>query len=314
MPVYEHLSTFAGKDVTDSSFEHEGESVPLAYEPGTMGELAWRVGTSYEGTPFADVFGAFLEQNDTAEVTHLVIGYWGASYDDNPDVDPVRLVVDAAARLPNLRALFLGDITMEESEISWIEGFDITPLFETFPGLEHIGVRGSGPVLNPFEAPALRTLRFESGGLSNGAVRAVGDSDLPVLESLELWLGVADYGGRTTVEDLAGILSGERLPSLHHLGLEDSEIQDDIAAAIASAPIVARLESLSLAMGALTDQGAEALLSGQPLTHLKRLDLHHHFLTDPMMERFRTALPGVEVELGDQRRPEDDRVYVAVAE
>ncbi|MFD0891882.1 leucine-rich repeat domain-containing protein, partial [Streptosporangium algeriense] len=111
------------------------------------------------------------------------------------------------------------------------------------------------------------------------------------------------------------ILSGERLPALRHLGLQDSEIQDEIPAAVASAPSLARLESLALSMGALSDEGAEALLSGQPLTHLKRLDLHHHYLTDPMVDRVRAALPGVEVDLSEQEEPDDDEWrYVAVSE
>jgi hypothetical protein len=73
-------------------------------------------------------------------------------------------------------------------------------------------------------------------------------------------------------------------------------------------------------MGVLTDAGAEALLSGQPLTHLKQLDLHHHFLTDAMVQRLREDLEpaGVELDLSEQETPEgyDGRVwhYVAVAE
>ncbi|MEV5826177.1 hypothetical protein AB0L25_11425 [Spirillospora sp. NPDC052242] len=78
---------------------------------------------------------------------------------------------------------------------------------------------------------------------------------------------------------------------------------------------VARLESLSLAMGTLTDRGAEALLSGRPLTHLRRLDLRHHFLSEGMAERVRAALPGVDVDLGDRQEPKDhDWFYVEVSE
>jgi hypothetical protein len=161
-------------------------------------------------------------------------------------------------------------------------------------------------------------LRFESGGLPPQVVRAVGESDLPALEHLELWLGEENYGGGATPEDLAGILAGEWLPSLRYLGLQDSEIQDEIAAAVAAAPVVARLETLSLSMGILTDSGAEALLSGQPLTHLKKLDLHHHYLSDEFMKRITAALPGVEVDLSEQEEGDDDGEevwrYVAVSE
>jgi hypothetical protein len=309
MTVGDHLSKFDDLPVVDFLQSSEArEPLPPA------ASVAWRVATAFEEAPLDEVFESFLREVDTSQVTSLVIGYWGASYDSGT-VDPVGVLVNAAGRLPNLRALFLGDIMMEEAEISWIEHSDITPMFTAFPGLKRFELRGAqGLTVEPIRSEALRVLRFESGGLPAAVVRAVAASDLPNLEHLDLWLGIDTYGGDATVADLAPILGGERLPALRHLGLEDSQIQDGIAAAVAGAPVVARLESLSLAMGMLTDEGAEALLSGQPLTHLKKLDLHHHFLSDRMVERIRAALPGVAVDLSEQEKPDGDWHYVAVAE
>ena len=91
-----------------------------------------------------------------------------------------------------------------------------------------------------------------------------------------------------------------------------------MAAALAHAPIVARLESLDLSLGTLSDVGAAALLAGQPLTHLKRLDLHHHFLSDEMIERLYQAVPCAEVDVSEQKTPGEwngeAARYVAVAE
>ncbi|EFC84210.1 STM4015 family protein [Parafrankia sp. EUN1f] len=321
MTINEHLTELAGKPVVDFRHEHEGESSDRYFGSGdsgtraSPGDVAWRVRTWFEGPGFGDVFQKFLAEVPPAEVTHLVIGYWGASYDTKNTVDPVDLLVGAADRLPALRALFLGDIVLEEAEISWIEQSDVTRLFGAFPALEYLGVRGSdGLALRPVRSSTLRTLRFETGGLPASVVRAVGGSDLPALEHLDLWLGTDNYGGDATVADLAGILGGERLPALRHLGLENAQIADEVAAAVAGAPIVARLTSLSLALGTLTDRGAESLLSGQPLTHLERLDLHHHFLTDAAMNRVGAALPGVEIDLGQQEEAEDDWFYTAVSE
>ncbi len=309
MTVGAHFSRFDDLPVAD--FPQDGESrEPLP----PAASVAWRVATEFEGAPFDEVFENFLRKVDTSQVTSLLVGYWGASYDSGT-VNPVGVLAKAADRLPNLRALFLGDIVMEESEISWIEHSDISPLFTAFPYLTRFEVRGAqGLAVDPIKSETLKVLRFESGGLPGTIVRAVAASDLPNLERLDLWLGVDDYGGDSTVADLAPILGGERLPALRHLGLEDSQIQNEIATAVAGAPVVARLESLSLAMGMLTDEGAEALLSGQPLTHLKRLDLHHHFLSDRMAERFRSALPGVTIDLSEQEKPDGDWHYVAVAE
>jgi hypothetical protein len=209
-------------------------------------------------------------------------------------------------------------MTFEECEISWINHTDITPLLEAYPRLETLTVRGSeGLSFKPLRLPHLRSLTFESGGLPADVVTAVGECDLPALTKLELWLGTDNYGGDATVDDLTQILTGSRLPSLTSLGLRDSEIADQVAAALASAPVVARLEELDLSLGILSDVGAAALLAGQPLTHLRKLDLHHHFLTEPVMQRLRDELSaaGVEVDLSDGGDPsdEDDR-FIAVSE
>lgn len=76
-------------------------------------------------------------------------------------------------------------------------------------------------------------------------------------------------------------------------------------------------------MGVLTDEGAAALLGGQPLTHLKRLDLHHNYLSEPMRQRLRDTLESagvaLDVDAGNAYPDEDEddgRVwrYVAVGE
>ncbi|MBA9004407.1 MULTISPECIES: STM4015 family protein [Thermomonospora] len=311
MTVHEHLTEYAGLPVVDFTPETGREELPD--EPD---RFAWRISTAFEEEGFSDVLERFLEWVDTGRITALIAGYWNMpSYDGTETVPPAQALTAAADRLPALRSLFLGDIVMEEAEISWIEHSDISPLLAAYPRLERFGVRGAqGLELKPFRSEHLRELRFESGGLPGHIVRAVAASDLPALESLVLWLGSDNYGGDATVADLAPILSGERLPALRHLGLQDSEIQDEICAAVASAPVVARLESLALSMGTMTDEGAEALLSGQPLTHLRSLDLHHHYLTDAMAERIRKALPGVEVDLDEQNDPNDDWRVAAVTE
>jgi hypothetical protein len=82
--------------------------------------------------------------------------------------------------------------------------------------------------------------------------------------------------------------------------------------------IVARLATLDLSLGTLGDEGAAALLAGQPLNHLERLDLHHHFLSGAMTERLREALPEVELDLTGQCEPTtwggQPRRYIAVSE
>lgn len=186
-------------------------------------------------------------------------------------------------------------------------------------------MRGGDGLAFPVTGHAnLRVLRVESGGLPPGAAAQIAAAHLPSLERLELWLGDEDYGGGTTVEDLAPLLAGEGKPALRHLGLQNSLVQDELAAALATAPVVRRLTSLSLSMGTLGDQGARALLEGQSLAHLRELDLSHHYLGEDMMLRIWTELEpqGVRVDLTARQQEEDDayveegepRRYIAVSE
>ncbi|GAA2974651.1 STM4015 family protein [Kitasatospora sp. NPDC127116] len=282
------------------------------------GAVAWRLSLEYGSKQdFVQLWQSFLEEVDPAGVRAVVIGAWWQ--DGYTSVrSAVEAVTAEARRLPALEALFLGEVTFDECEISWLEMDDVTPLLNAFPGLRSLAVRGGTDLaLEPVRHDRLTSLRFESGGLPATVVRAVAGSELPALERLTLWLGVDEYGGDATMDDLAPFLDGSRLPKLRHLGLANSELQDEIAAALAHAPVVARLESLDISMGVLSDEGATTLLEGQPLTHLRSLDLHHHYLSDAMQERLHEALPGVELDLSDaeadEMDDEDDR-YVSVSE
>lgn len=313
----EHLQELHGLPAFEFPAENESTELPDA------GSVAWAVRVSpYEddSEEFADAFERFLTKVDTAKVRALIIGQWGEAYEDDSST-VVELLVAAKDRLSSLEALFIGDLEAEEAEISWIQQADITPVLHAFPQLRELGVRGGTELKFPaVRHESLRTLSFEAGGLPGEVVRGVVASELPALEYLELWLGVEGYGGDATVADLAPLLAGGRFPHLRHLGLRNSEIQDEIAAAVASAPLVAQLTSLDLSLGVLSDEGALALLDGQPLTHLKWIDLRHNFISEEVADRLRSTweAAGVEVDLsetGDSWEDGDEiHRYTAVSE
>ncbi|MGW6914902.1 STM4015 family protein [Kitasatospora sp. NPDC054939] len=282
-------------------------------EPGAV---AWYVALEYDAPEdFTARWEAFLATVDPAGVRAVLIGpWWRRDYSGlRPAIDAL---VAAADRLPALEALFLADVVSEECEISWLQLCDITSVLTSFPALDELVVRGgSGLGLKPVRHERLRALRFHSGGLPAEVVRGVAAADLPALEELDLWLGVDEYGGDSTLDDLRPFLDGSHFPALRRLGLKNSEYQDEIAAAVAHAPVVAQLSSLGLGMGVLGDEGAVALLEGQPLTHLESLDLYYHYVSEELQQRIVAALPGVAVDLdfhNDEEDPEDR--YVAVAE
>ncbi|MFH8342509.1 STM4015 family protein [Streptomyces sp. AM6-12] len=316
MSNVEHLKELHGL----LAFEFETEPKRELPEAGAV---AWRVSADPYGDSdedFEELWDRFLETVDPAGIRAIIVGPWGEAYDNDSGL-VVNCLVKDRERLTGLRAVFIGDLEMEEAEISWIEQSDVTPVLTAYPLLEEFGIRGGTGLRFPaVRHEHLRTLRFEAGGLPGEVVRGVAGSELPALEHLDMWLGVSAYGGDATVADLAPVLAGGGFPALRHLGLRNSEVQDEITAAVAGAPVVAQLTSLDLSMGVLTDEGAIALLDGQPLTHLTRLDLHHNYVTEPVAERIRAALEpsGVEVDLSEPGDTwEHDGVvhrYTAVAE
>jgi hypothetical protein len=308
MTIHAHVESFAGLPVR----EHDPEA-GLDDPAGS----AYRLSVEYDDEEeFMEVLARFLEETAVGEVRGLVIGAW--QWDDpGASSGPiVEALVAARESLPNLRALFLGDIIAEENEISWIVQSDVTPLFDAFPELEHFRVRGGTSLaIGTLRHEHLKSLIVETGGLDGGVVRGIGSSDLPRLEHLELWLGTDNYGGNVTLDDLRPILL-DRFPVLARLGLRDAEIADEVARAVAEAPVATRLEVLDLSLGNLGDEGALALAASPAVAGLKTLDIHHHYVSDEALARLKGL--GIEVIADDRQEPyEDDGTmlrFIAVTE
>lgn len=306
MTFHSNDDTFAGLPVTE-------------FPAGAVtGPVAWRVSFQDEDVSeeevsvgFRDKFEAFLTEHG-ATTEALVIGSWGyAAF----AYAPIAQLIAAAPRLPRLRALFLGDITFDECEISWMKVGDVSTLITAFPRLETLQVRGGEEFdFAPVAGESLRRLVVQSGGLPAAFTTAVLGSKLPGLTDLELWLGTPDYNGDTALTDLRPLLDGTLFPRLTRLGLRNAEIADELAAAVAHAPVVARLESLDLSMGVLGDRGATALLAGQPLTHLRELNLAHHYMSEETAAAVVAALPETRVDVSEAQGEDGDDRYVAVSE
>ncbi|MGP4009125.1 STM4015 family protein [Streptomyces sp. 4N124] len=282
--------------------------------------VAWRVGVlnPYEGDDWEAAFTRFLATVPAAQVRALIVGCWGDPA-DGPE-EAIKLLVAMRYQLTALRALFLGDLNDEWVEIaqlgnelfktSHITQGEVTPLLNAFTELEEFGVRGETDLSFPaVRHERLRKLVVETTAMPVDVVRGIAASDLPALEHLDLWLGASTWGGNYEVADLAPILDGARLPALKHLALRNSEFQDAICKALATAPIVPQLEELDLSMGKLTDDGVTALLTGQSLTHLKSLDLHHNFLSTGMRNYLKELPEWHRIHINTD--PEDAGLYVS---
>jgi hypothetical protein len=143
--------------------------------------------------------------------------------------------------------------------------------------------------------------------------RQVAGGEFPSLQRLELWLGTDGYGGEIRAEHLSDLLSGKLFPDLKHLALCNSDVQDDVAVAVAGSELVNWLTSLDLSMGTIGDRGGEALIASPAVCAMASVDLHHHYFSDSMMDRLKTALKNVNLKEAEGEADEDDR-YVAVSE
>ena len=312
MSILEHDDQFAGLAIREY-----GDGAAIEDPAGVAHRLSVDYEAAEDGGTITALFERFLDDPASRHATALVFGAWESIFDNSDSSVILGPLAAAADRLPALKAVFLGDVTPEECEISWINQADVGPLLAAYPGLEHLRVRGGmGLGFGCERHDGLRTLILESGGLPGELVRQVAAADLPRLEHLELWLGTEGYGGDAAVGDLAPILAGERLPALRSLGLRNCEFADALAAALADAPVLGRLDALDLSLGNLGDEGAVALLEGGRLAGLKGLDIHHHYLSDEALDGLKALGLDLNDDDGQGDGDESDRGirYIAVTE
>jgi len=311
MTINENLAKLHGYDVVD--FE-AGEPLP---DPT---QNAVRLTLRFDGpfSEFSDLWAEFMNSTGVERTQALVIGNWGNPDDGPTSSEPaVALMVASADRLADLRALFFGDVTSEENEISWIEQSDLSAFWGAFPNLEELGIRGGNHLqLGGIRHAKLQTLKVEAGGLPRAVVHEIGAADLPALEHLEIWLGTENYGGDSGPQDLAGILDGTRFPKLVTLALRNCAWADDLAAAIATAPILSRIRRLDLSMGTLGDAGVDALVASPAVHRLQHINIEHHYVSDDGVAKL-TAL-GIDVNAEDRQQADSDNGqehrYIAVSE
>ncbi|MCA9684489.1 MAG: hypothetical protein KC457_20010, partial [Myxococcales bacterium] len=226
--------------------------------------------------------------------------------------------VAAAGPLEHLRKLTIADPEHYWDISSTVVG-DVSAAIQAAPRLRELEAVGGEIWISDLTHEHLEVLTLRTGGLPGESALALGQSLLPALRRMTVYFGADNYGGTASIDDLAGILTGEGFPALEHLGLVDAEFQNEIAALVASSQILPQLRSLDLSLGTLTDAGAEAIAAAAPrFAHLQRLDLRKSFLTPAGSALLRQALPNVEIIDAEQRTPSTwsgtPHYYVSVAE
>lgn len=303
MTIGEYSQIFRGKRVVNFS---------MGDKPAG-GDVVYRLTQDYDSAESQrDLLDSFLAQVDPSSLEALIIGAWSEAQEESPQ-GYLDALIEYRDKLPALKALFVGDMTYEDCEISWIIQTSYNPLLAAFPQLQSLRIRGSSSLeLQAFQHDALEELAIECGGLPKTIVEAIAASTLPALNHLELWLGSDNYGfdgGLETYQRLLAQIGPERL---RYLGLRDSEISDDLAVWLAQQPWLGSLRTLDMSLGTIGDTGAQALAESPNLGTIERIDLSHHYIS-PQWQQKLLALPCAVV-LDDHEDEDDGDRYVAVSE
>ena len=262
----------------------------------------------YDDDPaFPDYFSEFIKLPGLDKIDSVLIGSWGEAYEEKSSL-AVNLLVEHKALFPSVTSLFIGDLALEEAEVSWIQQSDISSVYAAFPKLEVLKIRGGeGLSLGELKHDTIHTLVIETGGLDKDILKQVHLAKLPELTHLELWLGDDNYGCNIGNDELRALLDGlaDQFPKLSYLGLRNYHLSDNLAELVAEVGVPQMIKTLDISLGNLSDKGAKALVASGKLTHLETLDLHHHYLSDEMMATVAAAKIAANVNLDEQEQADE---------
>lgn len=174
--IGQNAGTFIGRRVVDYDPEKTART-----------DVVYRFRSDWESNEIIPNLERFLETDAAPEATALVIGAWHGDEPELTSEGVIDVLVKSKSRLAKLAALYVGDITSEENEISWIKQSDLSPLLHAFPKLQLLRSRGGdGLALSSPEHETLRSLALETGGLDVSVIRSICTSKFPKLEYLEL--------------------------------------------------------------------------------------------------------------------------------
>ena len=251
-----------------------------------------------------------LADPEFTELDELIIGSWGGPYE--VDCQPViDAIVENADRFSHITKLFVGDMDYEECEVSWIMQGDYSRIWKVMPQLKELTIKGSMDLtLGEIEHENLESLTIICGGLGTNVIKQIEKAKLPSLKKLLLYIGVEDYGFDGDAGTIKELLANSDFPNLTYLGIVDSEIQDELAQVVLECKYIRQIETLDLSCGTLTDKGGKLLLEKLPeLSNIKKLDVHHHYLSDEMMDKVGKLSPEVDVSEQEEAEEWDGEIW-----
>lgn len=247
-----------------------------------------------------------LKDEELPQISELIIGCWGETWDTS-----AQTIIDGMIRtseqFENIEHLFMGDMTFEECEVSWIIQGDYSHFWSALPNLKALTIKGSSELeLGEIEHNNLESLEIICGGLPKTVISSIASAKLPNLKKLNLYLGIDDYGFDADIEDIEELLKNETFESLEYLGLGDSAIQDDVIKVVMESKIVKQLKTLDFSNGTASNEGAQMILDNKDkLTNLEYLNLEYHFID----EEYMSELEKLPFEVNLKEKQDNDEEY-----
>ena len=245
-----------------------------------------------------------LQDKELPQIEELIIGYWGDSWDDSCQ-EILDGMIENKEKFAHIKKLFVGDMEYDECEVSWIVQGNYTELLKALPNLKGLTIKGSQELeLGEICHENLESLEIICGGLPSSVIEDIAKAKLPNLKKLNLYLGDSNYGFDGEIEPIKNLLQVSDFPKLEYLGLNDSEIQDEVVEEVLRSKYMAQVSELDFSNGTLSDKGGQMLLETLPkFPNITKVNLEYHYLSDEMMEKLE-QLP-IEINMYEQNEADE---------
>lgn len=251
-----------------------------------------------------DLLNKIINDKKLPDIKQLTIGCWDFESGDCQEL--VDGMIANKEKFAHIEGLFWGDIDQEESEVSWIEQTELSPLLDIMPNLKELKIKGTNSLgIGQKPRPSITSLEIISGGLPSSVVEDILKSDFSNLEKLVLYVGVDDYGYDGLIDQFKPFFSKEKYPKLTYLGIVNALEEDTIVEYFLESDILPQLETMDISAGVLTDKGGQLLLDNvDKIKHLKFINMEYNYLTEEMQKKL-SKLP-VKVNVSDAQDIDED--------
>jgi uncharacterized protein (TIGR02996 family) len=316
------------KLITDHAAAWLGDLAPLTNEDFAC---TWRFGflasvrfgppveeyaTSASDKKFPELYGKLMALDSARFLRELTFGSKDA--DDWPASWGKEIAAIAEHGVPeSLRRL-----VFDSGGFYDISSTELGPLAQIYPqlgALEELRIHmGALDLGEKCELPSLRSLEIETGGLKGSNLAAITAADWPKLERLSICIGESNnsYGCDVNLSDVEKLVARLNAPHLVHLGLCNSNLEDEFVPLLAKSSLLRRLHSIDLSRGTLSNAGARLIVEhAEKFRHLVKITLSDSYVDDQDLFIALRKI-GPEVDLSDQQfdsESGEDR-YVQIAE